>query len=177
MKVWNGGAWQNFTAVNTLTAKTPLVIVSNNIKLNPGTAVGDLISWDGVNWVNKQPVPQPFSIAVDNRQPWLALNYCISLFGIYPSQSDAAQPYVGEIFSLPFNFAPTGWAMCNGALLSIAQNDVLFNLIGTTYGGDGQTTFALPDLRGRVAVAQGNNGTSNYIIGETGGKEQKTFTH
>jgi microcystin-dependent protein len=177
LKSWNGGAWQNFTPTNTLTAKAPLAVASNNIKLNPGTAVGDLITWDGNNWVNKQPVPQHFSLQADNRQPYLAINFCISMFGIFPSQNDAAQPYVGEIFSLACNFAPVGWAFCNGQLLSIAQNEVLFQLIGTTYGGDGQQTFALPDLRGRVAVAQGNNGTSNYIIGQSGGAETKTFAH
>jgi microcystin-dependent protein len=70
------------------------------------------------------------------------------------------------------NFAPQGWALCNGQILSIADNTVLFDLVGTTYGGDGQTTFALPDLRGRVPVHQG----TGFSIGQTGGAEQVTLT-
>jgi microcystin-dependent protein len=76
------------------------------------------------------------------------------------------------------NFPPYGYASCNGQLLAISANDVLFQLIGTTYGGDGQTTFGLPDLQGRVAVHQGQGpGLSNYIIGQQTGTEQKTITH
>lgn len=87
----------------------------------------------------------------------------------------SSHPYVGEIFIFAGNFAPAGYAMCDGALLPIAENDTLFVLIGTTYGGDGQTTFALPDLRGRVAVHQGTgpNGVS-YSVGQTGGDESVT---
>ena len=70
------------------------------------------------------------------------------------------------------NFAPQGWALCQGQLLAISQNDVLFTLIGTTYGGDGQTTFALPDLRSRVPMHQG----SGFVIGQTGGVESVTLT-
>ena len=70
------------------------------------------------------------------------------------------------------NFAPAGWALCNGQLLSIAQNSVLFDLLGTTYGGDGQTTFAVPDLQGRFPVCQGQApGLGNYLIGQKGGQE------
>lgn len=85
-----------------------------------------------------------------------------------------SQPYVGEIRLFAGNFAPNGWAFCDGQLLSIADNVVLFELIGTTYGGDGQVTYALPDLRGRVPVHQGNGGQSNYVIGESGGTETVT---
>ncbi len=75
------------------------------------------------------------------------------------------------------NFAPAGWALCEGQLLPIAGNDALFNLIGTTYGGDGQQTFALPDLRGRVPVHMGQGaGLSNYVIGQSGGTETVTLT-
>ena len=83
-----------------------------------------------------------------------------------------SQPYVGEIRLFAGNFAPLGWAFCDGQLLSIAQSEVLFNLIGTTYGGDGQNTFALPDLRGRVPVHQGNG----YVIGQLGGTENVTLS-
>ena len=86
-----------------------------------------------------------------------------------------SNPFVGEIRLFAGNFAPLGWAFCDGQLLSIAQNEVLFNLIGTTYGGDGQNTYALPDLRGRVPVHQGNNGQSNYIVGQEGGAETVTL--
>jgi microcystin-dependent protein len=83
-----------------------------------------------------------------------------------------AQPYIGEIRMFAGNFAPAGWAFCEGQLLPISENDALFTLIGTTYGGDGQETFALPDLRGRLPLHQGNS----FIIGETGGAEEITLT-
>jgi microcystin-dependent protein len=83
-----------------------------------------------------------------------------------------AQPYVGEIRMFAGNFAPAGWMFCDGGLLPISENETLFNLIGTTYGGDGENTFALPDLRGRFPVHQGN-GT---ILAETGGVEEITLT-
>lgn len=88
-----------------------------------------------------------------------------------------AQPYVGEIRLFGGNFAPSGWAFCDGDLLPIATFDTLFALIGTTYGGDGQTTFALPDLRGRAAIGRGQGpGTSTFVIGESGGAETVTLT-
>lgn len=83
-----------------------------------------------------------------------------------------AQPYVGEIRMFAGNFAPRGWMLCEGQLLPISENETLFNLIGTTYGGDGQSTFALPDLRGRVPVHQG----SGFTLAEKGGVEQVTLT-
>lgn len=82
-----------------------------------------------------------------------------------------AQPYVGEIRMFAGNFAPAGWMFCEGQLLPISENETLFNLIGTTYGGDGESTFGLPDLRGRVPVHQGN-GT---ILAEMGGVEEVTL--
>jgi microcystin-dependent protein len=86
-------------------------------------------------------------------------------------------PYVGQIICVGFNFAPAGWAFCDGSLLPISQYDVLFNLIGTTFGGDGQTTFALPDLRGRTPIGTGQGGgLSNYTLGQRGGVEQVTLT-
>jgi microcystin-dependent protein len=83
-----------------------------------------------------------------------------------------AQPYVGEIRMFAGNFAPAGWMFCDGTVLPIAENETLFVLIGTTYGGDGETTFALPDLRGRVPVHQGNG----FIVAETGGAEEVALT-
>jgi microcystin-dependent protein len=87
-----------------------------------------------------------------------------------------SQPYVGEIRMFGGNFAPAGWMFCAGQLLPISENDVLFNLIGTTYGGDGQVTFALPDLQGRVPVHQGQGQPSAYQIGEMAGAETVTLT-
>src|SRR5437868_1696979 len=83
-----------------------------------------------------------------------------------------AQPYVGEIRMFAGNFAPAGWMFCEGQLLPISENETLFNLIGTTYGGDGQSTFALPDLRGRIPLHQGNG----FTLAETGGAEEITLT-
>lgn len=83
-----------------------------------------------------------------------------------------AQPYVGEIRMFAGNFAPAGWMFCEGQLLPISENETLFQLIGTTYGGDGESTFALPDLRGRVPMHQGNG----FILAETGGAEEITLT-
>jgi microcystin-dependent protein len=83
-----------------------------------------------------------------------------------------AQPYVGEIRMFAGNFAPAGWMFCEGQLLPISEFETLFNLIGTTYGGDGQSTFALPDLRGRVPIHFGNG----FTLAETGGVETVTLT-
>ena len=85
-------------------------------------------------------------------------------------------PYVGEIRMFAGNFAPAGWAFCQGQTLAISDNDVLFNLIGTTYGGDGQTTFNLPNLASRVPVHMGTGGGSSYIIGQSAGAEAVTLT-
>jgi microcystin-dependent protein len=85
--------------------------------------------------------------------------------------------FVGQIIAVGFNFAPSGWLPCNGQLLSIAEFDVLFALIGTTYGGDGQTTFALPDLRGRSPLGQGTgSGLSPRLAGQQGGTESVILT-
>lgn len=88
-----------------------------------------------------------------------------------------SDPFLGEIKLVPYNFAPRGWAFCAGQILSIAQNTALFALIGTTFGGDGQTTFALPDFRGRVPLSSGQGpGLSNYDLGQVGGEETHTLT-
>ena len=89
-----------------------------------------------------------------------------------------AQPYVGEIRMFGGNFAPRDWAFCEGQLLPIDQFDALFALIGTTYGGDGQTTFQLPDLRGRIPVHQGthNGSGTTFTLGERAGNENVTLT-
>ncbi len=89
----------------------------------------------------------------------------------------ASTPYVGQIMMVGFDFNPKNWALCNGQLLAITDNTTLFTLIGTTYGGDGQTTFGLPDLRGRVPVGIGQGpGLSNYVIGQLSGVEATPLT-
>ena len=89
-----------------------------------------------------------------------------------------SQPYVGEIRMFGGNFNPNGWMLCQGQLLPISEFETLFNLIGTTYGGDGQSTFALPDLQGRLPIHQGTNpkGGSTYVLAQNGGVEQVTLT-
>ena len=87
-----------------------------------------------------------------------------------------AEPFLGEIRMFGFNFAPSGWAFCNGQLLPISQNTALFSLLGTTYGGNGTSTFALPNLQSRVAVHMGEgSGLSDYVLGQNGGSETTTL--
>jgi microcystin-dependent protein len=86
------------------------------------------------------------------------------------------EPYLGEIHLIASNYAPKGYAFCNGQLLAISQNQALFSLLGTTFGGNGQTTFALPDLRSRIPVGSGAlAGGSSYVQGQVGGVEQVTL--
>jgi microcystin-dependent protein len=89
----------------------------------------------------------------------------------------AANPFIGEIFMFAGNFAPVGWAFCDGRLLAIAENTALFSLLGTTYGGDGETTFGLPDLRGRAPIQLGISPSSGapYFQGQVGGNETVTL--
>lgn len=87
-----------------------------------------------------------------------------------------SSPYLGQIVIFAGNFAPSGWALCQGQLLSIQQNAALFSILGTTYGGNGTSNFALPDLRGRIPIQQGQGpGLSNYILGESAGAEAVTL--
>lgn len=88
-----------------------------------------------------------------------------------------SSPFLAEVRIFPYSFAPVGWALCNGQLLPIAQNTALFSLLGTTYGGDGRTTFALPNLQGRTPLGRGQGpGLSPYEMGETGGAEAVTLS-
>jgi microcystin-dependent protein len=87
-----------------------------------------------------------------------------------------SEPFIAEIRMVPFNFAPRGWALCNGQLIPISQNTALFSLIGTFYGGDGRTTFALPNLQGAAPMHQGQGpGLTPRVLGETGGSETVTL--
>jgi microcystin-dependent protein len=141
--------------------------------------LGELVGSPTVSLSNPQ-VPngftgvQPFA----NREPSLALNYVIALNGIFPSRDgtggvDPNIPFLGEVMAFAGDFAPSGWALCNGQLLSIAQNQALFALLGTTYGGDGRTTFALPDLRGRTVLGTQPGGIN---IGSQFGTDFPTVT-
>ena len=119
----------------------------------------------------------------DNMQPYLGLNYAIALVGTFPSRSDdgtvrsGADPFIGEVGLFANNFAPRGWAFCDGQLLQISENTALFSLLGTTYGGDGRTTFGLPDLRGRTAIGEGNGpGLTPRSLGSKTGVENVTLT-
>lgn len=117
--------------------------------------------------------------AHQNLSPYLALNYAIALYGLFPSTVTPGSPvqaFTGEIRMFAGNFAPFGWAFCNGTTLPTAQNTALYNVIGTTYGGDA-TNFALPDLRDRAALMFGQGpGLTNRNLGATGGAETVTLS-
>ena len=101
-----------------------------------------------------------------------------STLGFIPfTNAVADEPFIGEIMWVGYNFCPRGWADADGQILPISGNDALFSLFGTIYGGDGSTTFALPDLRGRVPVHTGEGpGLSDYLLGQKGGREEVTLT-
>ncbi len=123
-------------------------------------------------------------------EAWAAVDKPAGRFGIVPGTLVDAKgqpvtrqpgmpsdPFVGEIMLVPYNFAPRGWAFCNGQLLALSANTALFSLLGTTYGGDGRTTFGLPDLRGRYAMSSGAGpGLSPRSLGQMSGSEQVTLT-
>ena len=120
------------------------------------------------------------SDAHDNVQPFTCVNFIISLYGTLPRPGGVAtaegKPYVGEIRIFPFHFAPVGWAWCDGTLASIARNTGLYSILGTAYGGDGVTMFALPDLRGRAPMEAGDGpGLSPRRLGDMGGTETVTL--
>ena len=141
-----------------------------------GTSAGDLLTWDSNNWVALQPAVHGHAVQ-SSMQPSLVLNYVIALQGIYPSRN-GADPFLGEIMLFGSYFAPRGWAKCDGQLLSIAQYSALFSLLGTIYGGDGRTTFGLPDLRGRVPMHHGSGpGLTPRSQGSRFGTETHTPTH
>jgi microcystin-dependent protein len=88
-----------------------------------------------------------------------------------------ATPFLGQVIPVPYNFAPKGWALCNGQLLSVSQNTALFSLLGVNFGGDGKSTFGLPNLQGRTAIDAGQGtGLSNYNVGQTGGADSITLS-
>ena len=150
----------------TYTGIAPINVdnTNNEIGLNPATINRNVLVWDmpGDNWVQASG---------DKRQPYLGVNYIIALMGVFPSRNQS-DPFIGEIIMFAGNFAPRGWAFCDGQLLPISQNSALFSILGTTYGGDGRTTFGLPDLRGRVPIGPRTGpGLTAYRLGEKGGSE------
>ena len=172
--VWGGS---KFVPPSTLAGKAPISVSSTNaISINAGTAAGDLITWDGTNWVNMLPAVQHFSLEASNLQPYLVANYCIASQGIFPSRSDA-NPFLSQIELFGFNFAPVGWFQCNGQLLPISQYTALFSLLGTNFGGNGTINFGLPNLQGNVPIGMGSGpGLSNFVEGQTGGSTTITVS-
>jgi microcystin-dependent protein len=124
---------------------------------------------------NNLPAEMGGGQPIDNREPSFALNYIIAIGGIFPSRDGGADPYepmLGEICLFAGNFVPSGFALCAGQLLPINQNQALFSLLGTMYGGDGRVTFALPDLRGRQTIGTGDG----HVTGEVAGSNQIILT-
>jgi microcystin-dependent protein len=169
------------TPAPTYTASAPLVLEANDvIGLNPATSDGAVIAWNSGSgtWINQNLITsntggnQSFSI----RNPYQSVNCIIALFGVFPSRSQI-EPFIGQISWFSGNFAPRSWALCDGQLLAINSNTALFAIIGTTYGGDGRTTMALPDMRGRVPLHAGNGpGLSDVRLGDKGGAEIRTLS-
>jgi microcystin-dependent protein len=145
----------------------------NIIGASAADPIGTVVGHDNVTLTNAQTPsgPGPAGVPFDNRQPSLAMEYLIALQGIFPSQPpfsglpDGTTPFLGQIVSFAGTFVPGGWALCDGSLLQINQNQALFALLGTTYGGDGHTTFALPDLRDRTVIGTGNGITVGTKVG------------
>lgn len=142
---------------------------------------GQFLSYKSGNWVASNLTLTSFSgmagsnVPINNLQPYLALNFQIALYGIYPSRN-GADPFIGEIILTPYNYEVRDHASCNGQLLSVNTNSALFALLGTVYGGNGMTTFALPDLRGRVPVHMGQGpGLQRYELGQQSGTETTTL--
>ncbi len=107
---------------------------------------------------------------------WIALFVVANTFFAATESVQAQEPYLGEIRMFAGNFAPRGWALCDGQLLAVNQNDALFSLLGTMYGGDGRTTFGVPDLRGRVPMHAGTGpGLTQKRLGQKGGSEVLTL--
>lgn len=107
----------------------------------------------------------------------LAFLACIMVGFSFSILIKAQQPFVGQIMFVPYNFSPVGWHECDGALLPISEYETLYTLIGTTYGGDGQSTFAVPNAKGKVIIDDGQGPSlSNYQIGQTGGVKSVTLT-
>src|SRR5262245_54168456 len=153
-----GGDGEFTFALPDLIGRTPIGASSTNPIGTPlGHAVGT------ATLANLPPIALASRTAIDNHEPSLAINYLIALQGIFPNSTDGGPdpgtPFVGEIIPYAGTTAPHGWAICDGRVLQISQNSPLFSLLGTTYGGDGTATFALPDLRDRAVAGSGSRST------------------
>ena len=167
-----GGTTYSITGTSELMSVPYALQAKTATDLNlTGQTNGDLVTYDGTNWVAKNAVinntggNQP----MNNMQPYLVVNYIIALQGVYPSRSSIWDPTIAEIMMFGGNFAPRQWAFCDGQLLPISTYSALFSILGTTFGGDGRTTFGLPDMRGRTAIHAGNGpGLTARQIGQRG---------
>ena len=182
----DGGGQVKLAMDSLLNLTTPLVINNDTLMIDTTDVLpGQLLSFDGTHWVAANAVVgfhthtataslsggnQSFNI----RQPWQAINYIIAIQGLFPSRS--SEPLLAQIVLFGGNFAPRGWAFCDGQLLAISSNTALFSLLGTNYGGDGRTTFGLPDLRGRTPIGpRSGPGLSTFREGQRGGSEFSTL--
>lgn len=172
-----GGNGTSTFALPDLRGKT---LIGAGTELSSGTTyvVGEVVGQNAVTITNAN-LPTNMGgqgVAINNIEPSVAVNFYIIPFGIFPSNGsgspDSEQPFIGEILAFAGNFIPGDGIACDGRLLQIADYDTLFALIGTTYGGDGQTTFGVPDLRGRSIVGLG----ANNSLGETVGNANITLT-
>ena len=160
----------------------PLAIINDSLSIDTtDVTAGALLKFDGDNWVAGDVTVRATALNTggqrpfDIRNPFLAIYYIIAMQGVFPSRS-TQEGMIGEVRLFAGNFAPRTWAFCEGQLLAISSNTALFSILGTTYGGDGRTTFGLPDLRGRSAVGPGNGpGLRSYRLGQRGGEEYKTL--
>jgi microcystin-dependent protein len=176
LPVANGGTGTDSLTVNNLLVGNGTSAVQTIAPTTENGNINILVA-NGTNWISKTlalasiGTGTPISIL----PPYLTINYSICLFGVYPSRN-GSESYVGEICIYAFNFPPRNWALCDGSIQSISQNQALFSLLGTTYGGDGQSTFALPDLRGRSPIGQGQGtNLSTRVMGQSGGSETTTL--
>ncbi len=163
---------ENFTALRDgLNA----VEANDLIGLNPATLDGAVIAWEAnqSTWINQTLSTQGVggNQAFSVRGPYSTIHCIIALAGVYPSRSQS-DPFIGQISWFGGSFAPRNWTFCDGQLLAINSNDALYSLLGTNFGGDGRTTFGVPDMRGRAPIHAGQGpGLSNYRLGDEGGSE------
>jgi len=195
------GPWQediNYSSSDIVEREGSSYIATSNHRSSisnqpPNDSLWDLVAASGESSGGQLTVTAPLSLNQDtntlvfdattappsnNLQPSTALNYICALVGRFPSRN-FGDPTLGQIGLVGFNFAPRGWTFCSGQLLPIASNSALFALYGTFYGGDGRTSFGLPDLRGRTPIgSQGNAtgpGLTRRLLGQTYGTEQVEF--
>lgn len=162
-----GGVSSKFGSTNspedTVPARSTLSQFTDGLPVTKASAMGNAAT------LNPTGGSQPHS----NMQPYVAIRFIISLYGIFPSTTSGDnEMYMGEIRWVAFNFAPKGWAPCNGQLLPINVNQALFSILGTTYGGDGRVNFALPNMQGRAPIHVGNG----HTLGERGGEQAHTLS-